>query len=152
MCQFYKRNPFKKKFMKISKFCSKKWGEGQFYKRNPFTRKSMKTSDFRSKLPTEIRYFRHDFLKTYFSVCILKIFWEKSGPRTKFIKEFPLYFIRVQFTRKSFVFFFSKSRLLDWFFKNPTKRVFLILFIRTPNLSKFLNPQEICQDIFFIYV
>ena len=27
------------------------------------------------------------------------------------------------------------------------------IFVRTPNLSKFLNPQEIFQDIFFyIYV
>ena len=47
---------------------------------------------------------------------------------------------------------FTILRLLDWFQKNPTKRVFLIFFIRTPNLSKFLNPQEICQDIFYIYV
>ena len=47
-----------------------------------------------------------------------------------------------------------KSRLLDWFSKNPTKRVFLIFFIRTPNLSKILNPQEICRDnfCFFMYI
>ena len=60
----------------------------------------------------------------------------------KIYKEFP-----VKFTGISFV----KILLLDWFLKNPTNRVFLNFLIRTPNLSKFLNPQEICQDIFFIY-
>ena len=46
---------------------------------------------------------------------------------------------------------FTFLRLLDWFKKNPTKRVFLIFFIRTPNLTKISNPQEICQEIFYIY-
>ena len=47
---------------------------------------------------------------------------------------------------------FTFLRLLDWFLKNPTKRVFLNFLIRTPNLSKVLNPQEICRDNFyFVY-
>ena len=45
---------------------------------------------------------------------------------------------------------FINMLLLDWFLKNPTKKVFLKFFLRTPNLSKFLNPQEIYQDILFI--
>ena len=80
-----------------------------------------------------------------------KIPYKFIGPRTEFIIEFPLYFIWVQFTGKSFVFFFKKStfRLI---LKNPTKRVFLIFLIRNPNLTKISNPQEICQDILNIYV
>ena len=52
----------------------------------------------------------------------------------------------------------KKSRLYRWnmclvgnhFWKNPPQSWFLKIFIRTPNLSKFLNPQEICQVIFIM--
>ena len=89
-----------------------------------------------------------------------------SNPiKPQFIKEIPLKFKNwncLQFYKRNPFKNFSpsilqrnflmKSRLLDWFSKNPTKRVFLIFFIWTPNLSKFLNPLEICWDNFFMYM
>ena len=49
------------------------------------------------------------------------------------------------FTGKSF-YFFSTFRLI---FKKSYQEGVFDFFIRTPNLSKFSNPHEICQDIFF---
>ena len=43
-------------------------------------------------------------------------------------------------------------RLLVRFQKNLTLRVFLNIYIRTPKLTNFLNPQEISQEYFFIYL
>ena len=42
---------FTKEFLlnEISKFCSKKWGEGQFYKRNPFRPTFWKAQNFAQK-------------------------------------------------------------------------------------------------------
>ena len=78
-----------------------------------------------------------------------KILYKLIGPRKKNYKRIPFKF-DLGFILQGNPFTFL--RLLDWFLKNPTKRVFLNFLIRTPNLSKVLNPQEICRDNFFIYI
>ena len=78
-----------------------------------------------------------------------KILYKLIGPRKKNYKRIPFKF-DLGFILQGNPFTFL--RLLDWFKKNPTKRVFLNFLIRTPNLSKVLNPQEICRDNFFIYI
>ena len=57
----------------------------------------------------------------------------------QFTKEFP-----VKFTGD----FFYKYVTLRQIFKKSYQEGVFDFFIRPPNMSKFLNPQEICQDIF----
>ena len=74
----------------------------------------------------------------------------------EFIREIPVNRTFFEFTKE-----FLVNLTGDFFYKYVTFRLILKksyqegvfdFFIRTPNLSKFLNPQEICQDIFYIYM
>ena len=61
----------------------------------------------------------------------------------KFTKEFP-----VKFTGD----FFGKDVTFRLILKKSYQEGVFDFFIRTPNLTKISNPQEICQDIFYIHI
>ena len=107
----------------------------QFYIWNPF-----------KKIRTKKKFTKKIEITSKFK---WKILYKLIGPRKKNYKRIPFKF-DLGFILQGNPFTFL--RLLDWFLKNPTKRVFLNFLIRTPNLSKILNPQEICRDNFFIYI
>ena len=81
-----------------------------------------------------------------------KIPYKFIGPRTKFIKEFPLYFIWVQFTGKSFVFFFKKSTFRLIFKKSYQEGVFDFIY-PDPQLVQIFKPtRNLSGHFLYIYM